>query len=76
MLCWLLARRALTLYIQKVTRLKLSGIATCVKIQNLRSGSIMTYIGIDDIAKKSHFASAVNLDKEVIVKPFKFTNDD
>ena len=35
----------------------------------------MVYIGID-IAKNSHFASAVNSDNEVIVKPFKFTNDD
>ena len=35
----------------------------------------MIYIGID-IAKNSHFASAVNSDNEVIVKPFKFTNDD
>ena len=35
----------------------------------------MIYIGID-IAKSSHFASAVNSDNEVIVKPFKFTNDD
>ena len=34
----------------------------------------MIYIGID-IAKNSHFASAVNSDNEVIVKPFKFTND-
>ncbi len=35
----------------------------------------MIYIGID-IAKNSHFASAVNSDNEVIVKQFKFTNDD
>ena len=35
----------------------------------------MIYIGID-IAKSSHFASAVNSDNEVIVNPFKFTNDD
>jgi len=35
----------------------------------------MIFIGID-IAKNSHFASAVNSDNEVIVKPFKFTNDD
>ena len=34
----------------------------------------MTFIGID-IAKSTHFASAVNSDGEVLVKPFKFTND-
>ena len=34
----------------------------------------MIFIGID-IAKNSHFASAVNSDSEVLVKPFKFTND-
>ena len=34
----------------------------------------MIYIGID-IAKLSHFASAVNSDGEVLVKPFKFSND-
>lgn len=34
----------------------------------------MIFIGID-IAKSSHFASAVNSDGEVLVKPFKFTND-
>lgn len=34
----------------------------------------MIFIGID-IAKNSHFASAVNSDGEVLVKPFKFTND-
>lgn len=35
----------------------------------------MIYIGID-IAKHNHFASAVNSDGEVLVKPFKFTNDE
>ena len=34
----------------------------------------MIFIGID-IAKSIHFASAVNSDGEVLVKPFKFTND-
>lgn len=34
----------------------------------------MIFIGID-IAKSTHFASAVNSDGEVLVKPFKFTND-
>lgn len=34
----------------------------------------MIYIGID-IAKNSNFASAVNSDSEVLVEPFKFSND-
>ena len=34
----------------------------------------MIFIGID-IAKSTHFASAVNLDGEVLINPFKFTND-
>lgn len=34
----------------------------------------MIYIGID-VAKLCHFASAVNSDGEVLVKPFKFSND-
>ena len=33
----------------------------------------MIYIGID-IAKNSHFASAVNSDGEVLIKPFSFEN--
>ena len=33
----------------------------------------MIYIGID-IAKKTHFASAVNSDGEVLLKPFSFEN--
>ena len=33
----------------------------------------MIYVGID-VAKNSHFASAVNSDGEVILKPFSFTN--
>lgn len=35
----------------------------------------MIYIGID-IAKNSHFASAVNSDGEVLLKPFSFSNSD
>lgn len=35
----------------------------------------MIYVGID-VAKNFHFASVVNSDLEVLVKPFKFTNDD
>lgn len=35
----------------------------------------MIFIGID-VAKSIHFASAVNSDGEVLVKPFKFSNDD
>lgn len=35
----------------------------------------MIFIGID-IAKSTHFASAVNSDGEVLVEPFKFSNDD
>lgn len=34
----------------------------------------MIFIGVD-IAKSNHFASAVNSDGEVLIKPFKFTND-
>ena len=34
----------------------------------------MYYVGID-IAKLNHFASVVSADGEVLVKPFKFTND-
>ena len=35
----------------------------------------MIFIGID-IAKSTHFASAVNSDGEVLVEPFKFSNDE
>ena len=35
----------------------------------------MIFIGID-IAKSNHFASAVNSDGEVLVEPFKFSNND
>lgn len=34
----------------------------------------MIYVGID-IAKLDHFASAMNSDCEVLIEPFKFTND-
>ena len=34
----------------------------------------MIFIGID-IAKSTHFASGVNSDGEVLINPFKFTND-
>ena len=34
----------------------------------------MYYVGID-IAKLNHFASVVSAEGEVLVKPFKFTND-
>ena len=34
----------------------------------------MIYVGID-IAKLNHFASAISSDGEVLVEPFKFTND-
>ena len=35
----------------------------------------MFYVGID-VAKNSHFASVMNSDCEVLVKPFKFSNDE
>ena len=34
----------------------------------------MIYVGID-IAKLNHFASAISSDGEVLIQPFKFTND-
>ena len=34
----------------------------------------MYYVGID-IAKRGHFASVISSDGEVLIKPFKFTND-
>ena len=34
----------------------------------------MVYVGID-IAKLNHFASAISSDGEVLIEPFKFTND-
>ncbi len=34
----------------------------------------MIYVGID-IAKLNHFASAISSDSEILIEPFKFTND-
>ena len=34
----------------------------------------MIYVGID-IAKLNHFAAAVSSDGEILIEPFKFTND-
>jgi len=34
----------------------------------------MIYVGVD-IAKLNHFASAISSDNEVLIEPFKFTND-
>ncbi|MDO4522927.1 MAG: transposase [Eubacteriales bacterium] len=34
----------------------------------------MIYVGID-IAKLNHFASAISSDGEILMEPFKFTND-
>ena len=34
----------------------------------------MIYVGID-IAKLNHFAAAISSDGDIILEPFKFTND-
>ena len=34
----------------------------------------MIYVGIA-VAKLNHFASAISSDGEILIKPFKFTND-
>ena len=34
----------------------------------------MIYVGID-IAKRGHFAAAISSDGEILIEPFKFTND-
>ena len=34
----------------------------------------MIYLGID-VAKLNHFASAISSDGEILIEPFKFTND-
>ena len=34
----------------------------------------MIYVGVD-IAKLNHFVSAISSDGEIIIEPFKFTND-
>ena len=39
-----------------------------------RSNLMKIYIGID-IAKLNHFAAAISSDGEIILEPFKFTND-
>ena len=36
--------------------------------------NLMIYVGID-IAKLNHFASAIHSDSEILMEPFKFTND-
>ena len=36
--------------------------------------NLMIYVGID-IAKLNHFASAVSSEGEILIEPFKFTND-
>lgn len=36
--------------------------------------NLMIYVGID-IAKLNHFASAISSDGEILIEPFKFTND-
>ena len=41
---------------------------------NTREERIMIYVGID-IAKLNHFASVISSDGEVLVEPFKFSND-
>ena len=51
-------------------------INTCgiVTASTLRKEIFMIYVGID-IAKLNHFASALSSDGEIMLKPFKFTND-
>lgn len=39
-----------------------------------QKGDLMIYVGID-IAKLNHFASAISSDGEIMLQPFKFTND-
>ena len=36
--------------------------------------NLMIYVGID-IAKLNHFAAAISSDGEILIEPFKFTND-
>jgi len=36
--------------------------------------NLMIYIGID-IAKLNHFAATISSDGEILIEPFKFTND-
>ena len=35
---------------------------------------MMIYVGID-IAKLNHFAAAISSEGEILIEPFKFTND-
>lgn len=39
-----------------------------------RKGALMIYVGID-ISKLNHFASALSSEDEIMLRPFKFTND-
>ncbi len=39
-----------------------------------QKGDLMIYVGID-IAKLNHFASAISSEGEILLQPFKFTND-
>ena len=36
--------------------------------------NLIIYVGID-IAKLNHFATAISSDGEILIEPFKFTND-
>ena len=36
--------------------------------------NLIIYVGID-IAKLNHFSSAISSDGEILIEPFKFTND-
>lgn len=46
----------------------------CHSIILTKGDALMIYVGID-VAKLNHFASALSSDGEIILKPFKFTND-
>ena len=46
----------------------------CHSVRNQKEVFPIYYVGID-IAKLNHFASVVSADGEVLIKPFKFTND-
>ena len=46
----------------------------CHSVRNQKEVFSIYYVGID-IAKLNHFASVVSADGEVLIKPFKFTND-
>lgn len=55
----------------KSIRVNICGIVTASFTQN---GKLMIYVGID-IATLNHFASALSSDDEVMLQPFKFTNE-